>query len=201
MEQKKLLKTISRGIHHHFPEPDATLLTDRATAIYYSCCLEHQNDPPAVKQHTEGMIYGGVSLYRALQEKGMSPQEALAWTDKIFQDFSQNAANAIRSLLKLPGLYRKVPQIFRTMTQKKYNEEAGFQMTFYEVGKHRVKFDVTACPYYNTCKSMGCPELTGIFCNTDDCCYGNMHPKLQWNRTTTIGRGGEVCDFDIAVKD
>lgn len=28
-------------------------------------------------------------------------------------------------------------------------------------------------------QDMGCPELTTVFCNTDDCCYGNMHPKLQ----------------------
>ena len=48
---------------------------------------------------------------------------------------------------------------------------------------------------------MGCPEHTTIFCNTDDCCYGNMHPKLQWNRTQTIGRGGGLCDFDIVVTD
>ncbi len=201
MKQKTLLKMISIGTHKYFAEPDGTWLADRAAELYYGYCLEHQNDSPARKQHTEGMIYAGVALYQALQEKGQSPEEALALMDKIFQDFAQEAAKKIRKLLKIPGLYRQFPKLFRTMALKKYNTEAGFQMKFYDVGKRRIKLDITACPYYSTCKSMGCPELTTIFCNTDDCCYGNMHRKLQWNRTKTIGRGADLCDFDIVVKD
>lgn len=201
MKQKQLLKMISSGVHRHFAEPESTQLTDRAAALYFSFCREHSDDPPALRQHTEGTLYAGIALYRALQEHGKPPEEALALTDEIFQDFSQDAAKKIRRALKIPGLYRKVPGIFRTMAEKKYNAAAGFQMTFYGSDKHRARFDVTVCPYYNTCKAMGCPELTTIFCNTDDCCYGNMHPKLQWHRTTTIGRGGALCDFDIAVTD
>ncbi len=201
MKPKMLLKIISDGAHKHFPEPDGSRIADRATALYHAYCKEHQNDSPAVKAHTEGMIFAGVALYRALQEEGKSPEEALQLTSEIFGDFMQVAADKIRKILKIPGLYRKVPAIFNKMVRKKYNEAAGFQMRFYDTGKHHAKFDVTVCPYYNTCEAMGCPELTCIFCNTDDCCYGNMHPKLQWNRTTTIGRGGDCCDFDIAVKD
>lgn len=201
MKQKALLKMLSDGIHRYFPEPEGASLTERSIELYHGLCTAHQDDSEALKQHTEGMIYAGVSLYQALQEKGVAPEEALAQTDRIFQDFSKGAAEKIRKLLKVPGLYRKVPWIFRTATQKKYSAESGFEMKFYDVGKRRVKFDVTICPYYNTCMALGCPELTTIFCNTDDCCYGNMHPKLKWNRTQTIGRGGALCDFDIVVED
>lgn len=201
MKPKKLLKTLSSGVQKYFPEPEGTQLSKRIATLYDGYCREHSDDPPMVKQHTEGMIYGGAALYQALLEKGLSPEEALAQTDQIFQDFAQEAAEKLRSLLKFPRLYRRVPWLFQTMVRKKYNQASGFQMNFYHMERNRVKFDVTACPYFVVCQSLGVPELTTIFCNTDDCCYGNMHPKLKWNRTTTIGRGGDVCDFDLMVQD
>ena len=200
MKQKSLLKMLSSGIHRHFAEPDGTRLADRATELYFGYCREHQDDPPALKQHTEGMIFAGIALYRALQESGKSSEEAFVLTNEIFQEYAQEMAEKLRKVLKIPGLYRKVPDIFYKMASKKYGPASGFRMKFYETGKGRVRFDVMTCPYFNTCKAMGCPELTTIFCNTDDCCYGNMHPKLQWRRTGTIGRGAELCDFDIEAK-
>ena len=201
MKQKTLLKMLSTGVHRHFPEPEGSRIAERSAQLYSDYCREHQDDPPAVKAHTEGVIFAGVALYRAIQESGKSPEEALALTDEIFQDFARGEAKKLQALLKLPGLYRKVPSIFLTMAKKKYNAAAGFSMTFYDSGKGRARLDVTVCPYHNTCRAMGCPELTTIFCNTDDTCYGNLHPKLQWHRAGTLGRGAELCDFDLSIQD
>ncbi len=201
MNQAALLRMMEQGLRRILPEPECTQRAQRARELYHQLCQTYRDDPPARKQHTEGSIYAGVALYQALQEGGRTPEEALALTDAIFQDVSQQGAKVLRALLRLPGLYRKVPALFLTAAQKKYPPAAGFQMTFYDVGKYRARFDVTACPYHSTCQALGCPELTTIFCNTDDCCYSNMHPRLRWHRTQTIGRGGTVCDFDIAVTD
>ncbi|MCR5053314.1 MAG: L-2-amino-thiazoline-4-carboxylic acid hydrolase [Lachnospiraceae bacterium] len=38
------------------------------------------------------------------------------------------------------------------------------------------------------------------FCDADDICYGNMHPKISWDRTKTIGHGDGVCDFKVHIK-
>lgn len=46
----------------------------------------------------------------------------------------------------------------------------------------------------------GCPELTQFFCKSDDICYGNLHPKLVWARTKTLGMGGDCCDFKLYMK-
>ena len=35
----------------------------------------------------------------------------------------------------------------------------------------------------------------------DDAGYGNLHPKLIWGRTKTIGRGGDCCDFLLEYKE
>ncbi len=201
MKPKKLLQMICTGAHRHFPEPEGSQIAQRATELYHQYCQEHSADPPALKQHTEGMIYGGVALYRALQEQGLSQEEAFRQTDEILEEFVEKPAKLMRRLLNIPGLYRTIPGLFRRMGSKKYNEASGFQIKYYEEGKHRARFDVQVCPYFQTCEALGCPELTTIFCNADDTCYGNMHPKLQWNRTKTIGRGGDCCDFDLILKD
>ena len=43
-------------------------------------------------------------------------------------------------------------------------------------------------------------EITRAFCDGDDAGYGNLHPKLIWGRTKTIGRGGDRCDFLLEYK-
>lgn len=31
--------------------------------------------------------------------------------------------------------------------------------------------------------------------------YANMHPTLSWDRTTTLGHGGDVCYFGIHIEE
>ena len=54
--------------------------------------------------------------------------------------------------------------------------------------------DILECPYNKYFTELGCPELTKIFCRNDELAYGNL-PGLNFIRTTTLGRGGERCDF------
>ena len=45
---------------------------------------------------------------------------------------------------------------------------------------------------------LGTPELTQIFCINDECTYGDI-PGLEFIRKTTLGTGGDKCDFYIRV--
>ncbi len=45
-----------------------------------------------------------------------------------------------------------------------------------------------------------CPEIVKGFCDADDICYGNMHPRISWDRTKTIGHGDGICDFKVRIK-
>lgn len=64
-----------------------------------------------------------------------------------------------------------------------------------------MSFDMTECPYHKKCVHYGCPEIVKGFCDADDICYGNMHPKISWDRTKTIGRGDDVCDFKVHIRE
>ena len=56
--------------------------------------------------------------------------------------------------------------------------------------------DITACPYCRYFSELGCPELTKIYCENDDRTYGNL-PGVKFDRTGTLGKGAERCDFHI----
>lgn len=51
------------------------------------------------------------------------------------------------------------------------------------------------CPILEKLSEMGAPELTLLFCASDDWLAGAM-PGVRWRRTTTLARGGDHCDFD-----
>ena len=59
---------------------------------------------------------------------------------------------------------------------------------------------MTKCPYHDTCVQHGCPELCPCFCDSDDISYAGLHPKFLCRRTTTLGRGGDRCDFCLKIQ-
>ncbi len=46
----------------------------------------------------------------------------------------------------------------------------------------------------STEEAISLPELTPVFCATDDWLSAAM-PKISWKRTQTLGLGCELCDF------
>ena len=61
-----------------------------------------------------------------------------------------------------------------------------------------IRFRMNTCFYYKTLAAYGAPELTASFCRVDDLIYGGMSAQVLWQRTQTIGRGAEYCDFCFA---
>lgn len=49
-------------------------------------------------------------------------------------------------------------------------------------------------------KLMLIPGLYRCFCDSDDVSYDNLHPKLLWHRTKTLGRGNDCCNFCLKIR-
>ena len=130
----------------------------------------------------------------------MSPADALAFLDKSFSELAQPKAASMQAMLKIPGLYRWMPAIFRKVTLAQFGEKQGFAAVFYPTGRDKCRFDMTKCKYFDTFTAYGCPELTRCLCHTDDVTNGKMHPRICWHRTQTLGEGGSCCDFCLYVK-
>ena len=134
-------------------------------------------------------------------DAGTGREEAAAFVTDYYRRLAERAAPVIRTVLKIPGLYRLVPKLFLNTALKHCVPEAGFLSDNRFLSKTEMRFDMVKCPYQDCCVRYGCPELVKGFCDTDDICYGNMHPRLLWGRTKTIGHGDALCDFKLRITE
>ena len=66
----------------------------------------------------------------------------------------------------------------------------------------KLSFDVTIkkCLWHTSCVENDCANLCRLFCDVDDITYGGLK-KIEFKRTTTLGYGGNCCDFCFYKKE
>ena len=199
MEKNPFLSEISSLIGQRYPEHRDAVLAS-ALARFETLCAENADETKAVQMHTRSRIYPAIAVFEALVAVGTSREDAAQLILDFYMTRAQKPARAIQKLLKIPGLYRVVPKLFLIGVNKMFGPEAGFKAKHYETENGCFQMDMLECPYRNICRKYGCPEIVPAFCASDDVAYGNMHPKLIWGRTKTLGRGDDCCDFKLTVK-
>ena len=200
-KKNKVMSATEALIEEKFGWAQTERIMGNANRLFTELCADNRRESRAVKAHTVQKIYPVIAIYQAMQMAGISREKSLEFLDWSCSRQAQPQANFLRALLKIPGLYKKMPAMYAWMTRHSFGEKAGFQFRFYETGTDRCKFDMTKCLYCDICRANDCPELTACFCHTDDITSGSMHPRILWNRTKTMGEGGDCCDFDIIVQE
>lgn len=127
---------------------------------------DNQNVSEGLKRHL-GQILPCIAFYEALLEKEGSREKALVVFESWCFGKIEKMAGMLPKLMKIPGLYKKMPALMNKMLDKMFGEKCGFQ--------------------YETV-------------NQENGFAANMHPKLVWGRTKTLGTGGDCCDFSLYIK-
>lgn len=101
--------------------------------------------------------------------------------------------------LKKKAQMEKMPSgmfltLCRIMTNIFFGDKAGFINKDYSKDRKEVRFDILSCPYYNTLKELRCPEVCPVICVQDEYSYKGMK-NCVFERTETIGGGGDKCNF------
>lgn len=172
----------------------------RAQTILKQLCAENADEPMAMHMHTRARIYPAIAAFQAMLQEGVERNAAADILNAYYVKQSEAAGAAIRAILRIPGLYRRVPRFFARMTRKSFGEAAGFKAKWIRADQDEMRFDMMVCPYQDICVRYGCSEIVQGFCRADDVSYGNMHPKLRWGRTKTLGLEGDCCDFQITIR-
>ncbi len=159
---------------------------------------EHAGASGQRMQHLESQIMPGIAAYKTLQAV-MPKEEALQTVHGYVEERAYRLKKTFLRLMRIPGLYKKVPGIFAKQTPKFFGISAGFEANEIRTTGGVWRIDMTKCPYHDECVLCGCPELCHCFCDSDDITYDGLHPKLIWHRTMTLGRGGDRCDFCMKV--
>lgn len=159
---------------------------------------EHKDASKEKQRHLQSQILPAIACYEILQTV-MTKKEAL----KIIHGYAEKEVrkehNRFVALLHIPFLYRLVPSIFTKATRSLFGTSAGFSMKEIETTRGVWRIDMTKCPYHDEFFSYNCPELCTCFCDKDDVAYSNLHKKLLWKRTKTLGRGNDCCDFCLKI--
>ena len=198
---ERLLKGCRQFIVKLIGEEKADGVLADAHRRYAELLEENKEEPKAMDPHTKARIYPGISVFQSLLEAGCNREDAAQVIYDFYDFAARKGARMLQTLLKIPGLYKKVPQLACKIINKSFGADAGFTSINRKVDKTGMHIDMVVCPYNEICRKYGCPEIIKAFCHSDDIAYGHMHPKLIWARTKTLGRDGDCCDFIINVKE
>lgn len=176
-------------------------IMQQALERYNELVEENADEPKAYYMHTRERIYPAIAVFDAMIAEGVDRDEASDFLVEYYTWRAAGMASVVKALFKMPGLYKAAPKIFFSITDKSFGSEAGFASEDKYQAKDEVRLNMVKCPYMDKCTQYGCPEIVRGFCDADDVCYGDMHPKLSWERTKTLGYGFDCCDFKIRIKE
>lgn len=174
----------------------ATLLAARVQARYDELYAHRLHfDQPALRQHYEEGILPSLALYQTLREECGSQEAALEELDRIIaaQVEQSGRRRLVQILGRMPDSFAVLRIVNRWAMKVQYPRE-GWRFEWVEDSDQCIAYDARECFYLNVLTACGAPELTAHLCVVDDLLYGQL-PGISWERTKTLGRGDDRCDF------
>lgn len=165
-----------------------------SASYYYKTCLNllfelNGHFHPIIKSRVLPVL----AVYRAMLDQNIDQKSALYDLEQIFMKmYFTVQLTGIRILNRsLPNPFFVIKPLLRVMIRFS-DLPAGQEVKQTTADCYAV--DVHQCFIFDTLTVLNAPEVTTIFCASDDRLSEAM-PKIEWRRTQTIARGGEKCDF------
>lgn len=160
--------------------------------------LENSNASAKKMAHLRRQILPAIAVFKTLCS-AMNEDEAFDIVRGYIFNNAKQARKVFDKIMKIPGLYRMMPFVASKIMKMSFNEEAGFERNEIMMSDGVWRIDMIKCPYHDVLKSYGCGRLCKLFCETDNICYAELHPKLVWHRSKTLGNGGDCCNFCLRL--
>ena len=195
-EQIMKKKAVIRSeIERKMPKAQADALWRQATEKLAAILARYADLPEGLRPHTDARIFPSAAIYLTAKER-LGQQAAYAVIEDAAVKLTGRYAKKLAGLMRVPGMRGLFIRIWDPLTRRAFGPNNGFKNGFYPKEKGAFRMDILACPYFRYFTELGCPELTRVFCENDDRMYGNL-PGIAFERTGTLGKGAERCDFCI----
>jgi L-2-amino-thiazoline-4-carboxylic acid hydrolase-like protein len=188
------LKIWQRVLIEKHGEVQGAILAARAQARYEALYNERPHFTHlALRWHLEQKILPGLALYQVLSKESNDQDEVLAEVGSLL-------AIGSRAFSKFVNMYRYLPLPFAIIRQMFKASllafpQQGWDIEQIENSKTSFAFNVRRCFYLDILTVYGAPELTPLYCRLNDLLYAAWSPSINWERTKTLGRGDDCCDF------
>ena len=156
-KQPKYMRNMVPELKEKYGEEKARKILANAERRYAALLEENTDEPRAYSGQKRERIYPSVALFHALVDAGTGREEAAAFVTGYYRRLAERAAPVIRTVLKIPGLYRLVPKLFFDTALKHCVPQAGFLIENRFLSKTEMRFDMVKCPYQDSCVRYGCP--------------------------------------------
>jgi hypothetical protein len=184
-----------RALAEQLDSGPAAALMDRVEARYAELYRARTHyDHPALRKHLEENILPGLALYRVLCDGGYDEAEALQLTERMLAVDLLRQRRPLVLLGRLPFFFSLLRAVTHRFMGRNFPPQ-GWQVEWPDEGRDVVAFDMKSCFYLDVLTEYGAPELTPVYCGLDDLVYGDVSPYVRWDRTRTLGRGDDCCDF------
>ncbi len=186
---------IRAELERRMPKEQADALWRGATERLASIMARYADLPKGLCLHTDARIFPSAAIYLTAKER-LGREAAFDIVEGAAVELTGRYAKKLAGLMRVPGMRSLFIRIWNPLTRNMFGPDNGFQNRFYPRVKGEYRMDILACPYFRYFTELGCPELTRVFCENDDRMYGNL-PGIAFERTGTLGKGAERCDFCI----
>lgn len=193
---KKIMKNksfIKAEMDRQLTRKQSDFLWRKSTKRLDSILIRYQNLPKGVHTHTDSFIFPAAAIYLTAKEY-VPAEKAYSIIENAAIRNTAAMGEKLAKMMKIPGMAGLFIKMWDPISKKMFGESCGFKNVFYPKEKGAYRMDIIACPYYQYFTELGCSELTKIFCENDERTYGNL-PGLKFIRTSTLGKGGQKCDF------
>lgn len=191
LEKAKKINIIKQTAAMFLGDAETEIIWNAAEKRLTEIISRHENIPPKEQRHTN-IIFPHIAVYKSLLEN--HSEMAMEIMEKGEAAAAEKSARMFRNIVKLPFGRAVFLKGFAAGCKAGFGSDAGFENVVYKADPKRYQMDVTACPYVKYCNAEGCGELTHIFCDNDVYAYGHLN-GIIFERSQTLGTGGEKCDF------
>ncbi len=145
-----------------------------------------------LRARREKLLLPGLALYQTLKHEFGQIDQALAETDRLFRvAFFRVEQFGIPLLNYLPQPFPLLRPVLRGYAVSEYGPG---ELEVLEDSPDCFALKIYRCYIFDALTAQGVPELTPLFCATDDW-LAELLPRVRWERIQTLGRGGAYCDF------
>ena len=193
LDESKKMKIIKKTVADILGDAETERIWASARERLRDILYRYENIPPKEQMHTN-LIFPHIAVYKSLLENhsGM----AMEIMEKGETAAAEKTVKLFQNVVKLPFGKAVFLKGFAAGCKSGFGSDAGFRHIIYRADSKCYQMDVSACPYVKYCNAEGCVELTRIFCEIDVYAYGHLD-GITFERTQTLGTGGEKCDFHL----
>ena len=200
MDTSAFFEELIRKTAHRFPKQIKAIYLRARKYLEQLNGAERVNDQ-AISLHVTDIILPSIAVYKAVIELTGDQDRAYQIVSRCYEDYFEEKAQKLRDKCKPSIAYPLVTTFAGDFIKKQFSEKDGFVLQNKSKGWKYCQIDIVECPYFSYCKRYGCEELTTAFCDADDIAFEHLHRGISWDRTHTLGRGDDCCDFIISVDE